>query len=304
LSIDVREYENEISQLNSIDEDEIIKFRLFAEDNEEKAEKVVDIIENRILTADFDAKLPALYVMDNIIKSLGNLWINLFANKVVYVFEETFKASVSMYPPLVGPLINLANTWDVTFPPAVFQQIMNVISKYNNFNNYNSESSHSFHGERNHRHRSSSPDSDYSSRSSSPSSSSGKRLPHSRSYHNKRSPSNSHHRKNNRSSYYSSNIKMNQYNSVNNNNNSVSSSNLIPNVFVYNNNPNSSTDVDVNNFSFSLNSDFNINDLLSHPNMMNSEFLNQLPRDQLELLLNYLHVFFLLLLFSFFLFFF
>jgi pre-mRNA cleavage complex 2 protein Pcf11 len=114
------EYESELAELTFNSKPIINNLTIIAGENVFAANQIVTIIENRIRRVESDKKLPALYLLDSICKNIGGAYADLFGQKIVSLFSDTYLAVDAETKASMGRLLD---TWDNLFPVASLQQI-------------------------------------------------------------------------------------------------------------------------------------------------------------------------------------
>ncbi|KAJ6647215.1 Pre-mRNA cleavage complex 2 protein Pcf11 [Pseudolycoriella hygida] len=110
-----KEYLSSLSDLNVNSKPLINMLTILAEENIEHGQVIVDAIEKHITKIAPDAKLPVLYLIDSIVKNVGNAYLTLFSHSIVNIFCDVFqevneKVRQKMFP--------LRQTWNDVFPQA------------------------------------------------------------------------------------------------------------------------------------------------------------------------------------------
>ncbi|KAH3757770.1 pre-mRNA cleavage complex 2 protein Pcf11 [Pelomyxa schiedti] len=122
LSPEAAEYESELEGLTINSKPIINSLTIIAGENMDAAPDIVATIERRIETAPSNQKLPALYLLDSIIKNIGGAYVNLFARNIVNTFIRTF---VGVDDSTREALLRLLRTWQQQpiFPMAAVRAI-------------------------------------------------------------------------------------------------------------------------------------------------------------------------------------
>nr|XP_018670290.1 pre-mRNA cleavage complex 2 protein Pcf11 isoform X3 [Ciona intestinalis] len=107
----IEEYSSSLQDLTFNSKPHINMLTILAEENKAHAESVVKVIEAQLYKA--SEKLPILYLLDSIVKNVGENYTPLFAKNIVNTFRQAFmtgneKQKMSLY--------KLRTTWDEYFP--------------------------------------------------------------------------------------------------------------------------------------------------------------------------------------------
>ena len=62
-----------------------------ADENKDHANEVIGVIEEQIIKAPSNQKLPVMYLIDSIVKKVGDYYIRGFSNNIVKIFGYTFE---------------------------------------------------------------------------------------------------------------------------------------------------------------------------------------------------------------------
>ncbi|KAI8465306.1 MAG: hypothetical protein J3K34DRAFT_396199 [Monoraphidium minutum] len=116
----VAEYRDLLAQLKRNEKRDINCLSMLAEDNKQHAAAVVDAIEQHILVAPAPVKLPALYVLDSIVKNVREPYKSLFAKTLPDVFGSVWDSTL---PDKRASLSRLLATWSGVFPADVLSCI-------------------------------------------------------------------------------------------------------------------------------------------------------------------------------------
>ncbi|WIA19514.1 hypothetical protein OEZ85_004125 [Tetradesmus obliquus] len=103
---------NEKAQINMLS--------MLAEDNRAFAEGIVRLIEQHILTCPPPAKLPALYLVDSIIKNVGDPYISKFSERLPEVFGAVWETTLQEKR---ASLSRLYGTWTGVLPAPVLARV-------------------------------------------------------------------------------------------------------------------------------------------------------------------------------------
>eukprot|EP01113_Clastostelium_recurvatum_P036522 TRINITY_DN5218_c0_g1_i5.p1 TRINITY_DN5218_c0_g1~~TRINITY_DN5218_c0_g1_i5.p1 ORF type:complete len:718 (+),score=131.51 TRINITY_DN5218_c0_g1_i5:28-2154(+) len=109
-----QEYASELSDLTFNSKPIINNLTIIAGENLPAATEIVRVIEERLSKADSDVRLPALYLLDSIIKNVGGPYLPLFSRKIVSTFCEVFEKSNNDSTRV--SMVHLLNTWEGLFP--------------------------------------------------------------------------------------------------------------------------------------------------------------------------------------------
>uniref|UniRef100_H2Z7V7 CID domain-containing protein n=1 Tax=Ciona savignyi TaxID=51511 RepID=H2Z7V7_CIOSA len=107
----IEEYQSSLEDLTFNSKPHINMLTILADENKSNAENIVKLIEAQLYKA--AAKLPILYLLDSIVKNVGENYNPLFAKNIVNTFRQAFqtgneKQKMSLY--------KLRTTWDEHFP--------------------------------------------------------------------------------------------------------------------------------------------------------------------------------------------
>ncbi|XP_054160515.1 polyadenylation and cleavage factor homolog 11-like [Oppia nitens] len=100
---DLTAYKSELNGLTFNSKPLINLLTMLSEDYKDtKAPQIVSCIEHRLHEVSNDKKLPILYLLDSIIKNVGNTYVNLFTQNIVSTFCDVFekvdeKTRLSLY---------------------------------------------------------------------------------------------------------------------------------------------------------------------------------------------------------------
>ncbi|KAF9121705.1 hypothetical protein BGW39_010331 [Mortierella sp. 14UC] len=83
-------YRNELASLTFNSKPIITSLTISAGENVSVSKVIVQTIEERLRTAPANQKLPALYLIDSIIKNVGGPYLNLFARTIVTLFLDAY----------------------------------------------------------------------------------------------------------------------------------------------------------------------------------------------------------------------
>ncbi|KAG5673844.1 hypothetical protein PVAND_003855 [Polypedilum vanderplanki] len=107
------EYLSSLMDLNVNSKPLINMLTMLAEDNLENAAIIVRAIEKHILQVSPEIKLPILYLIDSIVKNVGDKYKQLFAQNIVNIFCGVFE---KVNEKVREKMFNLRQTWNDVFP--------------------------------------------------------------------------------------------------------------------------------------------------------------------------------------------
>ncbi|CRK91666.1 CLUMA_CG005316, isoform A [Clunio marinus] len=107
------EYLSSLMDLNVNSKPLINMLTMLAEDNIENAHVIVKAVEMHLAKVSPDVKLPILYLIDSIVKNVGDKYKQLFAQNIVNMFCGVFE---KVNEKVREKMFNLRMTWNEVFP--------------------------------------------------------------------------------------------------------------------------------------------------------------------------------------------
>ncbi|XP_072157803.1 uncharacterized protein [Bemisia tabaci] len=114
------EYESSLGDLTVNSKPLINVLTMLAEENIAIAPLIVKAIENHIQTVSGDVKLPALYLVDSILKNVGKDYTNLFLRNLVSMFCGAFE---KVDEKTRSQMFKLRSTWTNVLPPMILYEL-------------------------------------------------------------------------------------------------------------------------------------------------------------------------------------
>ncbi|XP_050545811.1 uncharacterized protein LOC126908031 isoform X2 [Daktulosphaira vitifoliae] len=114
------EYSNALADLNINSKPLINMLTMLAEENSAYAPIIVQCIERQLHKVQAESKLPVLYLIDSIIKNIGQPYIQLFVQNIEHLFASTFlkvdeKTRTNMF--------KLRSTWNEVIPASKLHSV-------------------------------------------------------------------------------------------------------------------------------------------------------------------------------------
>lgn len=116
------EYDEFLSQLTFNSKEIINNLTKIAGENIKSANGLSFVIERRILDALPNGKLPYLYLLDSIVKNIGDVYVHKFSRNLYNVFRAVYSSAA---PQTKSSLHRLLNTW----PPLFGLELVNALRR-------------------------------------------------------------------------------------------------------------------------------------------------------------------------------
>nr|CAB3264699.1 pre-mRNA cleavage complex 2 protein Pcf11 [Phallusia mammillata] len=107
----IEEYQSSLEDLTFNSKPHINNLTILADESKQYAEQIVKLVEAQLSKASF--KLPIMYLLDSIIKNVGENYKPMFAKNIVHTFKISFESSDDKSK---MALYKLRTTWDDHFP--------------------------------------------------------------------------------------------------------------------------------------------------------------------------------------------
>ncbi|KAG7673283.1 hypothetical protein Ndes2526B_g03286 [Nannochloris sp. 'desiccata'] len=120
----VDHFQRFVTELTTVEKRQIIALTEIARDalrtHPHLAVSLASVLTTRILQAPADLKLPPLYLLDSITKTIGEPYKTYFADSLPDIYTSAWVAGA---PGLHRPLDKLLNTWTGVFPPHILDAV-------------------------------------------------------------------------------------------------------------------------------------------------------------------------------------
>ncbi|KAG8225208.1 hypothetical protein J437_LFUL009053, partial [Ladona fulva] len=107
------EYSSSLADLTVNSKPLINMLTMLAEENIEHAPAIVQVVEKHLAKVKPEVKLPVLYLIDSIVKNVGNAYVSLFTQNIVSTFCSVFE---KVDEHTRGQMFKLRQTWNDLFP--------------------------------------------------------------------------------------------------------------------------------------------------------------------------------------------
>lgn len=110
---DISEFQEDLMELKTNSKSRIDRMTTLAQDNIEYAFQIVEILEIHIMEAPRNYKLPALYLIDSILKNIRLKYVMLFNTKIISIFTTMFRKADKH---VRKEMFRMRGTWILIFP--------------------------------------------------------------------------------------------------------------------------------------------------------------------------------------------
>jgi len=119
-------YQWELKKLTFNSKPIINHLTIMAGDNKHVHEQIVSMICDRIAAAPITMMLPPLYLLDSIVKNIGDVYVTTVSRKLERVYCETFERAPEE---IRASLLRLLRTWNGVFHPHIVQRIEGLVAR-------------------------------------------------------------------------------------------------------------------------------------------------------------------------------